>query len=251
MGGVASWISTVAARLSARGFPVSIWGPGDRIPRRGGFDIGIIANCRHTTVIAAYCENTLNVTHGVIDDEEPDARFRIVATSEEVRDFWSSNATVIRQPVDLDFWRPGGERKKILTLYSYRAQDDFGAAKAARLLGFEFRWVRGVDYAEARAALQESAVVCASGRAALEAMACDAPTLICDWRDYNGGPLLCGDLDDAMRRNYSGRGGGKPDAPSIAFGALLAMETQKPREHVERHHDADKVAEELMALCGD
>lgn len=248
MGGVASWISTVSPRLSKLGCPVSVWGPGDRLHKGVKFDLGIIANSRRTSIAAGFCDHVINVTHGIVPDEKPEKIFRLAATSEEVRDFWNVDATVIRQPIDLDFWRPVTLRKKVLTFYSYRAPEDFGLEIAAEIIGLEFRWVKNVDQFDARSALQESAVVCASGRAALEAMACGAPTLICDWRDYNGSPLLCYDLHHAMTRNYSGRGGAKPDASDIAYGALLAMEMQNPRAHVERHHDADAITKEILSL---
>lgn len=246
-GGVQSWISTVARRLLERGHSVSVWGEKRRLPK-GRFDVGIISHYRQTSIAITRCAKVIGVSHGIINDERPNRKWPLICTSEEVRDHWGGG-DVIRQPIDLEFWSPQEERDPVLIFYSYRAPESFGIEHAAAKLGLRFKWLKGVSEFEARAELGRATAVCASGRAALEAMSCGVPTVICDWRAYNGGPLLCEEMTFAMKNNYSGRGGVTPTPESIAKAVECAMAKQFPRAHVAEFHDSGRITGEILSLC--
>lgn len=247
-GGVASWISTLVKQLETRGHECAVWGPSLPEPK-GRFDVGVLSNINATGRAAAWCDKFLCVSHGVVADEKPDSWRSVIYTSEEVAEHWTLPGVVLRQPIDLDYWRDDGRERQGFVFYSYRAPDVFGLDHLARRLGMRFSWVKGVETSDAREILQSAALVAASGRAALEAMAAGAPTLICDHRPYNGGPLIEVSTEKAMRFNYSGRTGVHPDAINMESIARQTMAFQKPREHVVAHHNAAMIAAELLKLC--
>jgi hypothetical protein len=118
IGGVQTWVRTVAACLRQLGHEVVLFEGGEPRPP-GRFDVGILANLNHTGHLAKKCKRVLQVSHGIIEEERP--QFPHVAfTSEEVRDYWQGNGPVIRQPVDLTFWSPTKNGKALLTRFSYR-----------------------------------------------------------------------------------------------------------------------------------
>jgi glycosyltransferase involved in cell wall biosynthesis len=250
-GGVASWMQTVADVLSLRGHECVFWGPKLPIPSEC-FDVGVIANAYSVRRIFKRCERVICVSHGIISEERPPPAYRSVFTSEEVRDHWAGNGAIVRQPIDLRFWNDRfREPERMLLLYSYRAPDDFGLERVARRLGFRFVHLRKATHRQARDMMLSASIVCASGRAALEAMACGAPTVICDYRPYNSGPLICSDLKTARAHNYSGRGGLEFTAERAIEAILSAEKMQTPREYVIEHHDAARIAGEILeaALC--
>lgn len=220
-------------------------------PPKTRVDVAMIAHAKRTWVISGCAETVINVSHGVIPEEAPQTREKTVFTSEEVRSFWKRPGSVIPQPIDMDFWRPADTDRRSLLFYSYRSPDALGLDAVADKLGLEFRFLTNATPDEAREAMQSAAVCFASGRAALESMACDAPTVICDHRDYNGGPLCEIDMDRARFTNYSGRGGVSPSLEMLETAALQAIETQRPREYCAQWHEAGAVTEKLMqaALC--
>ena len=246
-GGVASWVLTISKELSSRGHECVAWGPGKVRPDRR-FDVGVIANATMTDRAADWCDRVVVVSHGVIPDENPASDCLTVFTSEEVRDHWGGDGDLIRQPIDLSFWKPKDQKKSKFVFYSYRAQSAFGLDDLARSLGLEFLWLKGVDAHKARKELQGAALVAASGRSALEAMACEAPTMICDWRPYNGSALVCMGLDSARHFNYSGRGGVSPREIDLETFARETMAFQRPRDYVSEHHHSSKISSELMEI---
>ena len=251
-GGVHSWIATMVSVCEALGHECAIWGPELPAPS-GRFDLGVVSNARATGEAARWCDRIIGVSHGIIPDERPEPSFLSVFTSEEVRKFWGSPGPVLRQPIDLEFWSPGdSEAENLLTFYSYRAPMDLGLDKVAAALGMRFARLKNVTPCAAREALRRSRVVAATGRAALEAMACGAVVLICDWRLYQG-PLFDPDAYGAMARNYSGRGGVGPTMMLLKKNILERMDDPPaaPVLHLRRHHDARRIAQELLehAVC--
>lgn len=246
IGGVQSWIITVARRLSILGHEPVVWHPGSTDSVRAKCDLGFISHAKKTASASALCRRSWWVSHGIIPDERP-PNSRVIFTSEDVRSYWNGEGPIVRQPIDLDFWRPGDGKRTLFLFYSYRAPDAFCLPDVAARLGLEFRRLSDATPEEARAYMRDAALVCASGRAALEAMACGAPTLICDNRPYNGGPLFDGDIMHACRANYSGRGGIAPTTDEIERAAASAMATQRPREFVAEHHDAARIVDRLLA----
>lgn len=262
-GGVQSWISTVARRLTHAMHDVTIWGPEFPLPREP-FHLGVFANRAWTKRAIPLCKNRLIVSHGIIQDENPgrlnswptffgqkgpEMALKVAYTSEEVKDVWGAPGQIIRQPIDLSVWRPGNGRDRTLVFYSYRARSSFGLDTLAEELGLNFIWLSNVDEQTARDHLQRAALACASGRAALEAMACDTPTIIADWRDYHETPLVSLNLDQARFCNYSGRDGVTPNLLNMSEVAIETLATQRPREYVEKWHCHEKVTTELFDEC--
>lgn len=248
IGGVQSWVATVAAELRRLGHEVTLWCPEWSLPTPR-FDLGILANLGLTGAAVASCDNMLAVSHGIIDPERPPNDLPVVFTSEGVRDYWGGDGPVIRQPIDLQFWSPGGDGSAGLVRYSYRGGLAW-LANVAAMMGLPYQHLRGVTPTEARDVLRNAACVLASGRAAIEAMACGVPVVICDHRSAYQGPLMDGFLGDAMTRNYSGRGGCAPDPSSLEAEVRDAISCGSPREHAEFHHDVRKIVPQLLeAAC--
>jgi glycosyltransferase involved in cell wall biosynthesis len=247
IGGVQSWCATVCAELARRGHEAVTWGPELALPV-GRFDAGIIANAGDTGVALEKCDRVLAVCHGIIPAEQPPGGVPVAYTSEGVRAHWGGDGPVVRQPIDLDFWTPG-QGGRFLTRFSYRRGLDF-LPRLAERMGLRFRHVSNLSAVNAREVLQSSACVLATGRAALEAMACGVPVVICDHRIAYQGPLLDPDTLGAMARNYSGRGGVTPTPANVAEAVQHAMGVGSLRHHVEAHHDVRKVVGEILALLG-
>ena len=246
MGGVQSWIESVAAPMEADGHEVVKWGRGDRLPE-GRFDVGILAHWAETGHLSSLCHRTVNVSHGPIEPEKPGfAAGRVVFTSEGVRDYWGVHGDIIRQPIDLDFWSPAQARRILLTRHSYRGGLGFVPGLASKF-NLQYRHVTKETYRGVLEALRQSAVVLATGRAALEAMACGCAVIIADHRHQYQGALFDPDTLGAMHRNYSGRGGITPTAQNIETAIREATQTGSLRAHVEQHHDAVKIAAEILA----
>lgn len=245
IGGVQSWVATVAGELTRRGHDVECWGPELSVPA-GRFDIGIFANMGDTGWMVPICDRVLVVAHGIIAPEKPSMEHRCVYTSEGVRDHWKGGGPVIRQPIDLGFWSPGESAELAAVVrYGYYEGLPFlsGVAKRLRM---PFRRLFGVTHDEARSAMRSAIVVLASGRAALEAAACGAAVVICDDRPYQG-PLLAPFGEGQMRQNYSGRGGVVPDADSVLSAVRDAIANRDAAlAHVREHHDARKVVDVLL-----
>lgn len=248
IGGVQSWVGTVAAELRRRGHEVVLWQPGFSAPA-GRFEVGVLANWAHTASLVAACDRVLLVSHGIIEEERPPEGVPVAFTSEGVRDHWGRQGPVIRQPIDLEFWSPAGGAEPVLVRYSYRGGLPWlqGVASAQ---GLGFRHLRAATHREARAVLRTAACVVATGRAALEAMACGVPVAVCDHRSAYQGPLVDFDVVGAMARNYSGRGGieASPAAAEQAIREAIARGSM--RAHVERWHGVVGVVDQLLgAAC--
>jgi len=245
IGGVQSWCRTVASELARRGHEVETWGPEQPVPL-GGFDLGVIANVGDTERAKAYCRKTIVISHGIIPAEDP--RGGLVAfTSEGVRDHWGGQDAVVRQPIDLAFWSPGPGPKKYLTRFSYRGGLNFIPA-LARELKLEYRHVRTLEDRAVREILRLSACVLATGRAALEAMACGAPVVLCDHRSAYQGPLMDLDIKGAATRNYSGRGGITPGIHSVREAIKYNMKHGSRRQYVEDNHNVVDIVDQILEL---
>lgn len=245
IGGLQSWIKTVRAELERRGHQVREWQPG--MPLNGTFDLGIVSNIKLTRPVLNFCRDSVCVSHGIIDAEKPQAGAnRYLFVSEGVRDHWGMEGGIIRQPIDLQFWKPSDARRTHVTRYSYRAAEIHGKA-TADALGLPYRHIRNVSHEQAREYLQYSALVFATGRAALESMACGAPTVIYDHRAAYQGPLLDdGDRERSMKNSYSGRGGYEPTPADVLNAARTELLMGSPRVWVEQNHDARQVVDCLL-----
>lgn len=253
IGGVQSWCRTVANELARRGHEVETWGPEQPLPV-GAFDVGVIANVSDTGRVLGQCKQRVIVSHGIIPAENTSRGQRpgdpMVYTSEEVRDHWGGLGTVLRQPIDLTFWSPGPipGGKKYLTRFSYRGGLRF-IPSLARELKLEYRHVRNLDSRAVRDILRRSACVLATGRAALEAMACGAPVVLCDHRSAYQGPLMDLDHTTAATRNYSGRGGITPTLHSVREAIKHSIKHGSRRRYVEDTHNVVDIADQILELA--
>lgn len=246
IGGVQTWVATVAKELKALGHEAAFWEGGQKEPSER-YDLGIFANMGYTNHMVKRCNQVIQVSHGIIEPEKPTYP-KVAFTSEGVRDYWKAEGPIIRQPIDLDFWAPDlGAEKKYLTRFSYRNGLEF-VPKIAQALGFEYMHLTHFKPPLVKKILQESACVLATGRAALEAMACGAPVVICDHRRSYQGALMDRNLFHAMQNNYSGRGGIVPDTINVEFAIKRAIETGSKRFHIEQFHDAKKITRQLLEL---
>ncbi len=229
IGGVQSWSRTIGAELSRLGHAVTYWGP-EWSPPATIYDLGIFANLKSTRMALPRCQKVLKVSHGIIEDERGGPDF--LATSEEVAQKWRCSG-VIRQPIDLDFWSPGEEERVFLTRHSYRKGLDFLPSLAADL-GLGFKHLTDSPQSAVRDVLRRSKVVVAA-------------VVIADDREYQGA-LFDPDPVGAMTRNYSGRGGRTATRSELQLGIARAIQRGSLREHVEQHHDARRIAEQLLCL---
>ncbi|MEM6413190.1 MAG: hypothetical protein AAF720_00850 [Pseudomonadota bacterium] len=249
-GGVASWILTVKNHLELLGHDCDVWGPGQPIPKRQ-YDFGIFANVEKTGFLNKLCQKLVSVCHGIVDEEKPSHNFTTVYTSEEVCTFWGGERRLLPQPINIAYWVPApNKERRTLLFYSYRASSNLGLNELASDLNLDFVWLKQCLAAQAKEQMQRARLVCASGRAALEAMSCGAPTFIIDDRPYNNGPLVCADLKKAKEHNYSGRGGVNPTFVDLHALAKAAMSEQRPRAYVAQHHAHDAIVQRLLEyLC--
>jgi glycosyltransferase involved in cell wall biosynthesis len=238
IGGVQTWSATVGEELRRLGHEVTFWGPEWPLPD-ARFDAGILANVMHTRAAEPLCDRVVRFSHGIIPDEAGGPGYQ--ATSEEVRDRWGCDG-VIRQPLDLRFWTTGNRPRTLLVRHSYRRGLDY-LPKLAAARGLSYAHLRGDTPEVVRDTLQRASVVVATGRAAVEAMACGAAVVIADDRPYQG-PLLDPDPIGAMTRNYSGRGGFVPTREAMR----QAIEAARGdlRAHVEAHHDVRRVTARIL-----
>ena len=151
---------------------------------------------------------------------------------------------VIRQPIDLDFWKPQRLLKNKITRYSYRTGTTH-CELASKELGLPYHHMHDVDHEQARDVINSSHLVFATGRAALEAMACDVPTVIYDHRDAYQPPLMGHSLADEMQNSYSGRSGFNPSLQKVVAQCKFALEQKRWREWVAIHHDVKKIVDQL------
>lgn len=246
IGGVQSWSATVGQELVLRGHDVCYWEPG--LPLTGHFDFGIVANYCDTRDVLKFCRSAVSVSHGIIEPEKPYAR-NAVFTSEEVRDYWDGRTgagDIIRQPINTSFWSPSEQNtQKYLTRFSYRFGLTF-MPQVARSKRLDYRHIHNSTPHDVRRILRQSACVLATGRAALEAMACGVPVLICDHRESYQEALMDIDVVRAMRRNYSGRGGITPTLDNVAGAIDIAIKEGSLREHVLTHHKASDIVDQLL-----
>lgn len=242
IGGVQTWTATLADEFKRRGADVTLWEHGDRDPD-GTFDLGVFSNWGHSRRHANLCKVKRIVTHGIIPDERPPTR-RVLFTSEGVRDHWHGTGPILRQPIDLDFWSPAEAQKEFLVRFSYRGGLPFMSWVAARM-DLTYYHLKNATPRKVRDVLRKAAVVAATGRAALEAMAVGAPVVICDHRRTYQGPLLDRDTLGSMARNYSGRGGVPPTEGTLAQACQQAQEVGSLRDHVVEHHDVRNIARTL------
>jgi hypothetical protein len=189
------------------------------------------------------------VCHGIIPAEKPGRGDLVAFTSEEIRDHWNADGPIIRQPIDLGFWSPEQNPQIYLTRFSYRGGLPFFSALAASM-GLAPQHLRNANPKRARSVIRQSTCVIATGRAALEAMACNIPVVICDHRSAYQGPLMDLDIQGAMTRNYSGRGGVVPIMENVKRAIDSVMTNGFPmRNHVLKYHDSKNIVDQLLELA--
>lgn len=255
VGGVQTWIDTVAAELIRLGNRVKIWQPG--VGSRGRFDLGIFAHLDDTREMLDRCDEAIAISHGIVEPERPrpDLVDRTFYVSEEVLRYWGGDEAIdpiVRQPIDLRFWCPsdGVPVRDVVTRFSYRRPEFVGPRAAARV-GHEYVHLRGGSNEQIRDALRSSRVVMATGRAAIETMACGTPVVFYDHRaEYMPPTLSTDDVAVQMAHSYSGRGPGSIAGPGVAS-LVRAMQAAVDvagleRDWVKTNHDSRAVVEGLL-----
>lgn len=244
IGGTQTWMKTIADHLP--GHEVHYWEPGQQL--NGQYDLGIISQVSRTKKAIDHCRNTILVSHGVVKEEKPEPLCDVtLAVSEEVRDHWQLNCDIIRQPIDTTFWSPSPKvNRTLLARFAYRVGET-KSKDVAKMCGLTYTQIKGMTQHEARKIIRTSAVVHASGRAALEAMSCGIPTVIYDHRKQYQGEYLEENFLSSMKTNYSGRGGVEnPTLQQVTNTTQTALVCEGYREHIEKYHDAKHIAEKLL-----
>jgi len=245
IGGVQSWCKTIGDELKVLGHSVTFWGPGELLT--GSFDFGIFANVADTYPVMQFCKKTVAVCHGIIEAEKPGHGDVQLFTSEEVREYWKGVGNIINQPIDMNFWSPADAQKIFVTRFSYRKGLNF-VPSVASVLNLKYIHVRNSSPREVRDILRQSAVVLATGRAALEAMAVGCPVVVADHRRaYQPALMHTGDMESARLENYSGRGGTEPNMINVLKACRDAIKTGSLRAYVEQHHDVRTITKQLLA----
>lgn len=243
IGGLQSWIKTIGAELERRGHEVDYKEPHELDGTK--YDLGIFANIKLTGKAVQHCKRSVLVSHGIIHAEKPDYSCdRLMFVSEGVRDHWEMDGEIIRQPIDLDFWKAQRLIKNKLTRYSYR-QGNMHCKKVSEALDLPFYHAKDMTHEQARDVINSSCLVFATGRAALESMACDVPTVIYDHRDAYQPPLMGQNLLSEMKNSYSGRSGFTPTAEKVIAQCKFALDQNRWREWVANHHDVRKIVDQL------
>ena len=245
IGGLQSWIKTVENELYRLGHTVQLWQP-DMI-LKGDFDLGIISNIDLTRKAIKHCRKTILVSHGIIEAEKPYYLCdKLLFVSEGVRNHWDMDGEIIRQPIDLDFWSPRQNKTNLVSRYSYRTGNTH-CEPIATTLNREYCHINGVTHEQARKIICNSLVVFATGRAALESMACGVPTVIYDHRQAYQPPLMGLDLDLEMQNSYSGRSGTTPTFKQVLSATDKAVNKNNWRDWVVANHDVKKIVKELIS----
>lgn len=246
IGGLQTWIATVRRELERLGHTCTEWQHGWNIPA-AQFDLGILANMDQSRNLLKLSRRNIAVCHGIIKAEAPGSHADVdkqVFVSEGVRQHWGIAGAVVPQPIDLSFWCPGEDDvvQPVLTRYSYR-RSATRCREVSQRLKLQFQHIHSCSALESRNLLRRSTVVLASGRAALEAMACGVPTVVYDHRSAYQGPLLDTDLERQLLNSYSGRGGVDPSLDDL----LAACKASRGRVGwVQRNHCARTVVQELL-----
>lgn len=244
IGGLQSWIKTVAEELEKRGHEVDCKEPNQLDGIK--YDLGIFANIKLTGQAVQDCERSILVSHGIIDAEKPDLSCNeLMFVSEGVRDHWGLPGEIIRQPIDLDFWKPQRLIKNKITRYSYRDGNIY-SKQVSEALDLPYFHAKGMTHEQARDVINSSCLVFATGRAALESMACGVPTVIYDHRSAYQPPLMGQNLLEEMHNSYSGRSGITPTAKQVINQSKFALDQTSWREWVANHHDVKKIVDQLL-----
>ncbi len=266
IGGSQTWCQTVTAELERRGHVVRRYAA-DRgtyeipWPHSPGFDLGIFAHGTETSAGFGLCDRTILVSHGIIEHERPVPGADAYAfVSEECQDFWGGPGAwqpsrVVRQPIDCSFWKerhlPVPEKFRVgpyVLRFSYYGGLPW-LGDVCRELGYDCRHVKDDDPETAREWIRGAVVVISSGRGALEAMACGVPTVICDDRPYNGGPML--DTGIGVTTSYSGRGGTEATPENVRAAIERSLKDKhgiSPRLIVHAYNHAPMIVDQLLEL---
>jgi hypothetical protein len=248
IGGTQTWNRTVADELGRRGHEVTTL---SKDAHTYPFvDLAIVSQNTSFEKARAVASYVIFVTHGPGDIEmPPEGADSYFVVSEELA---HPQAEIARQPIDTDFWRPsrGIAQPPIdVVRVSYYGGMEW-LQHLCDSLALTFRLVKEeTDPKALRDMYNRARIVVASGRSALEAMSCNRPVILADQRSYNGrAPLAMMDIEEAMKTNYSGRGGERmtEDGMRLALKWGIALAGNGRRDHVLRHHEVGAIVDQLM-----
>jgi len=149
---------------------------------------------------------------------------------------------VIRQPIDLDLYRPQEKTRNILIMPKY-AEAVEAAAQACEGMDYDIAHYKLNPVDNLHEEMGKYKVVITAGRGAVEAMACGCQVMI-----YNGPGRLDGwvtpeNVGVMAQVNYSGRCFRvESDIETLRRGMLEVWPDEDLRPWVEENHDAAKVA---------
>lgn len=251
-GGVQTWVATVRDELQRVGHEVTVADvlgrvDGGEVVTAARYDVAILSNFGHVGHYRNAAHRSVIISHGIVSDECGDQCNAF--TSEEVARHWGrSNARIVRQPIDLEFWSPNCSRDPSL-IVRYANRGGLGFAEDA-LKGCDYVHVHDTDHLTARRWLRRAGCVIATGRAAVEAMACGAPVVFCDDRPYQGPLMHRSTLWHAMKTNYSGRGGTVPNRETLREEVESAIGNgDLYRDFAKSFHDVRKIAPRLLEMA--
>lgn len=263
IGGTQSWVATVGAEMSRRGYLVTtLDSTGQRgrslsVEHTDRYDLAIVSQNSTFKAARAVSDRVIFVSHGPGELEVPpygSANRPDLCPNAECFVSEELGAPVIRQPIDTDFWRPyapTGPPVDVLRV-SYYGGMEWLSPLCMQDMGLTFVHISDMsDPKELRGWYNRASVVIASGRSALEAMSCDVPVILADHRPYNGKePLASSCIPLAMVTNYSCRDGLPitPEGMRTGLSWHLKGGTVGRRDHVMVHHRVEDIVDQLLAL---
>ena len=228
-----------------------------RNPRMTPFDLGIIAPAKCLAAVSSLCKQTIQVTHGVVSAEAPReyADFNVFV-SEEARDHWGIEGTIIRNPIDTDRYACADpSRSRLEAVAHFSNYDDIDNLQdACHQLGVRLNRIKHRAYPEVIELLTDSDMIFAVGRSAYEAMSMGREVVFCDNRSYYGVDGSLGDglasevYGHARKYNCSGRWGQAEYTVENFVEILEAYDLH--RMAICTYHDHRIIAAELLEVAG-
>jgi len=269
IGGTQTWVETMARELGKR-HTVEIFSPrdgkfrADRLadfspPTRKEYNLCLI---NHSSKLSNGSPRGFRVftSHGPAHNLEmlvPGADAYACVSEEIQRMYPHFSPVVMRQPLDLERFRPEGEGQGILILTKNAEAKDL-CREACEIAGLKYDFAHYQDRPvyEVEEMINRASAVISSGRGIVEAMACNRPAFVLarrrtstDWEVHADGWVTPQNAEEIMRVNYSGR---STRTPVTAVELAEMLKAQPPawgREWAEVHHNVKDVAARYVSLA--
>lgn len=272
LGGTQTWVATMAKELANRGADVYLFA-GDNDYKIIGtaytkFDPELeydIALVNHNTCLSALegvkIKKKIFTSHGILPElEQPiEGADFYVGVSEEVQENLKKqgyNATVIRNPIDLDVFVPNRAfthfpqpLRKVMYMSNYQGEVVKVIEEACKKLGVELQIYGKNNPVPSLKAIHEADLVIGLGRTALEAMSCNKNVIVFD---YNGadGFVTHETILEFRKNNCSGRRYGiKLDADGLVELMKKYDYKLQLRKYVAENNSVQKIVNEYLTLA--